>query len=255
MNLDRDIIDVYLNAHPAPLLFVTVSGAHLYGFESSDSDYDLRGAHVTPVEEFVRLKPPRETVDVLDKGGKVEVDLVTHDVAKFFKLLLGKNGYALEQVFSPIVVQSAGTAFDELRDIAARTITKHHHYHFERFSMNQWERVAGPSRGTVKGLLYTYRPLMAGIHLMRTGAIESNINTLNEVFDLGEVRELVELKRNGHEKDPLPEGSLDRHRALFERLRVELHDASEGSGLPDTPLDEARGALDDLLVRLRLGRP
>ena len=29
--------------HPYPLLFATISGAHLYGFPSPDSDYDLRG--------------------------------------------------------------------------------------------------------------------------------------------------------------------------------------------------------------------
>ncbi|MEU2058499.1 DNA polymerase beta superfamily protein [Streptomyces bungoensis] len=31
---------------PDPLLFATVSGAHLYGFPSQDSDLDLRGAHL-----------------------------------------------------------------------------------------------------------------------------------------------------------------------------------------------------------------
>lgn len=31
---------------PFPLLFATVSGAHLYGFPSRDSDIDLRGAHL-----------------------------------------------------------------------------------------------------------------------------------------------------------------------------------------------------------------
>ena len=30
-------------AQPYPLLFATVSGAHLYGFPSPDSDFDLRG--------------------------------------------------------------------------------------------------------------------------------------------------------------------------------------------------------------------
>lgn len=33
---------------PDPLLFATVSGAHLYGFPSQDSDIDLRGVHVLP---------------------------------------------------------------------------------------------------------------------------------------------------------------------------------------------------------------
>jgi predicted nucleotidyltransferase len=33
-------------AQPYPLLFATISGAHLYGFPSPDSDYDLREARM-----------------------------------------------------------------------------------------------------------------------------------------------------------------------------------------------------------------
>ena len=33
---------------PHPLAFATMSGAHLYGFPSADSDVDLRGVHVLP---------------------------------------------------------------------------------------------------------------------------------------------------------------------------------------------------------------
>ncbi len=42
--------------HPYPLLFATISGAHLYGFPSPDSDYDLRGVHLLPLEEVVGLE-------------------------------------------------------------------------------------------------------------------------------------------------------------------------------------------------------
>lgn len=38
---------------PYPLAFATVSGAHLYGHLSRDSDVDLRGAHVLPAAELV----------------------------------------------------------------------------------------------------------------------------------------------------------------------------------------------------------
>lgn len=48
--------------HPFPLIFATVSGAHLYGFPSDDSDYDLRGVHVLPVADVVGLEAGRETV-------------------------------------------------------------------------------------------------------------------------------------------------------------------------------------------------
>src|SRR5579859_5831658 len=82
---------------PYPLLFVTISGAHLYGFPSPDSDYDLRGVHILPTRAVLGLNPAGET---LEKSGDVdglELDLVTHDIKKFFLLLLKKNGYVLEQ--------------------------------------------------------------------------------------------------------------------------------------------------------------
>ena len=41
-------------AQPYPQLFATISGAHLYGFPSPDSDFDFRGAHVLPQEKIVR---------------------------------------------------------------------------------------------------------------------------------------------------------------------------------------------------------
>src|SRR5438034_7895198 len=50
-------------AQPYPLLFATISGAHLYGFPSPDSDFDLRGAHVLPLEEVVGLDVRDETVE------------------------------------------------------------------------------------------------------------------------------------------------------------------------------------------------
>jgi predicted nucleotidyltransferase len=95
-----------ITAQPYPLLFATISGAHLYGFPSPDSDYDLRGVHILPVSEVVGLDPGRETIEVSALRDGLEIDLVTHDVKKFFGLLLKKNGYVLEQLFSPLVLHS-----------------------------------------------------------------------------------------------------------------------------------------------------
>ena len=44
-------------------LFVTVSGAHLYGFPSSDSDVDLRGCHQLPLRDVVGLALPNQTLE------------------------------------------------------------------------------------------------------------------------------------------------------------------------------------------------
>src|SRR4051794_16908273 len=87
-----DRLQAEVARHPYPLVFATVSGAHLYGFPSPDSDYDLRGCHVLPVREVVGRDTGRETVEVSKDEGGLELDLVTHDARKFFGLLLKRTG-------------------------------------------------------------------------------------------------------------------------------------------------------------------
>lgn len=98
------IIDPLLHritaAQPYPLLFATISGAHLYGFPSPDSDFDLRGAHVLPLQQVLGLSLKNETLEDSRVIEGLEMDIVSHDVRKFFGLLLKKNGYVLEQLFS-----------------------------------------------------------------------------------------------------------------------------------------------------------
>jgi hypothetical protein len=89
---------------PYPLVVATVSGAHLYGFASVDSDLDLRAAHVLPAAEIVGLRLGPETVQHTGDRDGIELDVVSHDLRKFAKLLASPNGYVLEQLLSPLVV-------------------------------------------------------------------------------------------------------------------------------------------------------
>jgi uncharacterized protein len=251
LGLARRFLERY-SPREQPLLFVTVSGAHLYGFESADSDYDLRGAHVAPLGQVLRLSPPSDTFEVMDKQSSPEVDLVTHDIRKFFSLLLKNNGYVLEQVFSPLVVH-AMPEFDELRELARRCITRNHRHHFLRFAENQWQLVLKSREPSVKGLLYTYRVLLAGIHLLRTGLVESNLRVLNQQFRLAFIDDLIAMKTAGAEKGSIGGQDLRFHEREFGRLCLELDAARDASQLPEEP--GGRAGLDDLLVRLRTKGP
>jgi predicted nucleotidyltransferase len=51
-----------LAEHPYLRVFAALSGAHLYGFPSADSDFDIRGVHVLPATEVVGLRTGRETI-------------------------------------------------------------------------------------------------------------------------------------------------------------------------------------------------
>ncbi|MHB0955011.1 MAG: nucleotidyltransferase domain-containing protein [Pirellulaceae bacterium] len=238
-----------VSQHPYPLLFVTISGAHLYGFPSPDSDYDLRGAHLLPLEEIVGLKTNHETVERSGIHDGLEIDLVTHDVKKFFGLMLKKDGYVLEQLLSPIVVHTT-PEHEELKSIATDCLTKHHAHHYRGFAATQWKMFEKEIPPRVKPLLYVYRVLLTGIHLMRTGEVEANLIRLNESFQLTYIGDLIERKITGTEKGTLEQADLEFHRREYERLLGELDLACDGSRLPE----QARGAeaLNDLLIRVRM---
>src|SRR5687768_9162646 len=97
-DLDMTTLRTVLEDAP-PAVFATVSGAHLYGFESPDSDVDLRGAFVLPLVDRCRLRPPTETITISRMMDGTELDWVAHDVRKFALLMTRRNGYVLEQLF------------------------------------------------------------------------------------------------------------------------------------------------------------
>src|SRR5271170_7481791 len=205
-----------VSAQPYPLLFATISGAHLYGFPSPDSDFDLRGAHVLPLEKVVGLDIPDETVQDSRVIEGLEMDIVSHDVRKFFGLLLKKNGYVLEQLYSPLVVHTT-PGHAELKIIARGCITRHHSHHYFGFAETQWKLFLKESPRRVKPLLYVYRVLLTGIWLMRTGQVEANLVKLNESFRLSWIPDLVARKLSGPERSALHDADLAFHEAEYQR--------------------------------------
>lgn len=234
--------------HPYPLLFATVSGAHLYGFASADSDWDLRGVHVLPAQQVVGLLPLEETIEV-ERNEEIELDLVTHDVRKFFILLLRPNGYVLEQLLSPIIVLTT-PEHDEVISMVPELLTKHHAHHYVGFANNQWELFRKEAKPRVKPLLYTFRVLLTGIHLMRAHRIEANLSVLNDTYKLPFIPELMARKIGGVEKETLDASEVDQFEQEFVRLRERLVAEAAATSLPDH--NSARPALNDLLVRIRL---
>jgi uncharacterized protein len=248
MNIDARLHQ-QVAAHPYPLLFATISGAHLYGFPSPDSDFDLRGVHLLPLRSVVGLTDGQETVEKSGIDDGLEIDLVTHDAKKFFALMLKKNGYVLEQLLSPLIVLTS-PEHEELKAISPACITKHHAHHYLGFAETQWKLFQKAEPPHVKPLLYVFRVLLTGIHLMRTGRIEANLGLLNEDARLPYIPDLIDRKTSGPEKGTLHSADLTFFADEYERLRSCLQTAFDESQLPEVPT--AGAALNDLLVRIRL---
>ncbi len=244
--LDRGHLAEVARRGPEPI-FATISGAHLYGFASPDSDVDLRGAFLLPAREMLGLHPPDETLSLEDKSS-IDLDWVAHDIRKFARLMTNHNGYVLEQLYSPLVVLTT-PAHEELLRLGKGCITRPTVRHYQGFARGRRHRLAEPDP-TVKHLLYAYRVLLTGIHLMQTGEIVANIQVLNERFRLAEIDDLVARKRTGAEKMALEERDHVQHGALLDRLERELQAAHDASQLPEEPTGAT--ALEQFVVALRL---
>ncbi|MEW2403812.1 nucleotidyltransferase domain-containing protein [Streptomyces sp. NPDC046862] len=243
--LDLDLAPVVAE-QPDPLLFATVSGAHLYGFPSRDSDVDLRGVHLLPTAQLVGLREPEETRSRMWERDGVEMDLVTHDLRKFARLMLRRNGYVLEQLLSPLVVHTTD-AHRELASLAPGVLTRHHAHHYRGFAVTQWRLFQ--KTGELKPLLYTFRVLLTGIHLMRSAELQAHLPTLvKEVEAPAYLPDLVaakaEQEHGAADVDPA------RVESDVERLHGALDEAQALSVLPEAPA--AYDALHDFVVRVRL---
>jgi hypothetical protein len=158
----------------------------------------------------VGLNNGTETIEISEVRESLEIDLVTHDIKKFFLMLLKKNGYVSEQLYSPLILKTI-VEHEELKLIAKNCITRHHSHHYFGFAQTQWKLFVKEEPHRVKPLLYVYRVLLTGIYLMQTGEVEANLVNLNKVFNLPYIDDLISQKLTGLEKSVLSNNDVAFH--------------------------------------------
>lgn len=240
--------------HSYPLVFATVCGAHLTGLDSPTSHYEIRGAHILPVRKVLGLEIDEETVELRQEAEGIQIDIATQDIKKFFSLMLKDNGFVLEQIYSPLVVQTS-PEHEELKAIAKGCLTRIHCYHYLGYADSQWLAASQETSGaqdlpSLTKLLSIYRLLLTGTHLMQTGEIETNLAKLNENFLLKYIDDMIERNRKAENSQTLEADEWEFHKVEYERLRDVLEDAADDTNLPAAAT--AHNALDDLLKRIRL---
>lgn len=231
-------------------LFVTLSGAHLFGFPSVDSDFDFRGVFAMSREQLFGIDPPNTTVEFLGDGERPN-DLVLQEAQKFALLLRKGSGSVLEQVLSPLVIETSDF-HRELFEIAPNCVTVRSLLHYRGFFNNQLSLMRRRPDKEVKILLYAFRVLMTALYLARSGRVEANIVVLNETFRLDFIDELIGIKISAeHGTLPLSAHGREfyesRYEALYDELETELSDTT----LPETLSRETEDRLKDWLFRVR----
>lgn len=249
MNPDLDLARRFLDLHPPPgtLLQCAITGAHLYGFPSPDSDLDLKGMHAAPTRELLGLQPRLEHHDLTEHLDGVECDLTTNEAAGALRSLLAGNGNMLERLLSPYQLLHT-EHLAPLQALARDTISRRYTRHYSGFFTGcRREHQREP---TVKSLLYSYRVALTGTHLLSTGELEPNLATLAPRYGFHDVAELIERKQAGTEHGPVDPRLDDHHRARWPQLEELLAEAAHDSPLPTQPTNQT--GLDEWLIALRL---
>src|SRR5262249_4874691 len=147
----------------------------------------------------------------------------------------------------PLVVLGQGF-LDELRLLARRCVTRHHYHHYRGFLATQRRLLDRQQPKVVKTVLYAYRVLLTGIHLLRTGEVEAHLPRLAGEYRLPFLSDLIARKRE--EKEPAPDLDWAFHNAQLRELECQLEKAYQESPLPG---ERDRRAVSEFLVRWRCG--
>ena len=232
---------------PYPLVFVTICGPHLLGLDVLGCPYELRGVHVPILKQLYGRDHPGTAIENSAAQDGVTTNLVTNVAKTFFGLIVENNGEVLEQLFSPLVVHTT-PQHDELKTIASRCITSRHAQYYLSLAETQWNQFCNAVPTKVEPLLHVYRLLLTGIHLMRTGQVQSNLHALNQTAQSSAIDDMVDLWLSEPQSDWLDAKDLKVQEQEYKRLVADLASAATNSALPEQP--SGYEELNALLPRL-----
>ena len=140
------------------ILYAVESGSRAWGFESTDSDYDVRFLYVRPKEFYLKLENTRDVIEwQLDET----LDINGWDLDKLLRLLHRSNPTVYEWANSPVVYKTSPWFEDFKKGI-------NEYFSCRRSLCHYWSMANGNYKGYLKGdvvklkkYFYVLRPLLA----------------------------------------------------------------------------------------------
>lgn len=234
------------------LVHLYISGSHLYGWPSKDSDVDIRGSYMLNDREFLGLTQPKDTIQIKfdEKGIIYDYDIDIFEIRKALRLAVKGNcnvleGFAAEPIYRTV-------EYKELQGLVNEHWGKAGVYNSYRgMAWQNYKKFILNGRNTVKKYLYVFRALMAGTYALTTGQIEPNMEILARYWREEPVKQLLEIKKNGLENGPvesLNTGELD---LLVEKWLEKIDVAYEKCEIPEKMDEDWVSIIDGWLKRGR----
>lgn len=205
MNINQEIEAVFQQRDDIPLFYVE-SGSRLWGIASPDSDYDVRGFHLSSKGKYYDYKHHRDLIEIMDG----DFDFVSYDLDKMFGLLANSNPNTLEWVRAHIEYLNHFPDWQKFRQGLLERIeyyTLYHHYlSLAKGGLHVMQKT---ENFTYKKVFYCIRGLMAAELATCEEMPKLFINSLFGQMQVEDplrqwAEHYLEIKKQQYEKSQLP---------------------------------------------------
>lgn len=140
------------------VILAVESGSRAWGFESVDSDYDVRFIYIRKKEDYLKLNPHRDVIEwQLDEV----LDINGWDLSKTLKLLYKSNPTVFEWLSSPIIYKKTKKA-ERLKELSFDYLDpKKLIYHYLHMATSNYREYLKKDSVRIKKYFYVLRPLLA----------------------------------------------------------------------------------------------
>lgn len=183
------------------ILLAVESGSRAWGFASSDSDYDVRFIYIRKLEDYLRLNPIRDVIELpIDE----ELDINGWDLQKTLRLLYKSNPTLFEWLTSPIVYKETAFASKLKKLMGTYFCAKKSLYHYVNMAEGNYREYLKGEKVRAKKYFYVLRPVLACRWILGKGTPPPMLFEELMEAELPEelqedVKKLLELKKNSPE--------------------------------------------------------
>lgn len=234
-NLDMDTqirreLEYIEASNDVTILYACEAGSRVWGFESKDSDYDIRFIYVRELNHYLSLnvETKRDVIEYKEAGF---LDFDGWDIRKALKLFKKCNPPLFEWLNSPTIYYKNDNFYNDLKELMPR------YYNYRAMCYHYYHMAEGNYRTYLQGdeiwlkkYFYVLRPLLSVLYLMRLDEpppldFDTLVNTMvNNNKAYSAIGRLLKLKRHGFELSAGPripeisgyiDGHMDALKGLF----------------------------------------
>ena len=188
--------------HNVKILYAIESGSRAWGFESTDSDYDVRFIYAHAKNWYLNVLPKRDVIEypIVD-----DYDFSGWDLRKTFFLLNKSNPVLFEWLKSPIIYLKNDYFYDIINELSkiyfSPTSSIYHYLHMANGNFRQYLQT---DEVKTKKYFYVLRPIMACLWIEKFNEsppmeFDKLLTLISNKELLNKINELLTKKKSGVE--------------------------------------------------------